>query len=134
METRPRIVLFDGVCGLCDRTVNFLLARDPRGALSFAPLQSEAGRALLRAYGLPFNLSTVVYIEHGRAYTRSSAVLRALAALPAPWPLVRLLLLVPAPVRDFVYDRVARVRYRLFGVSAVCRVPAPHERERFLTD
>jgi predicted DCC family thiol-disulfide oxidoreductase YuxK len=116
------IVLFDGVCGLCDRFVQFVIARDPAGAFRFAPLQPEAG-------GPP---RTIVLIEDGRRFTRSSAVLRIARGLPGAWPLLSLLLAIPAPLRDLAYDFVAKRRYRWFGRYDACRLPAPGVTARFL--
>lgn len=129
----PCIVLFDGECNVCNRTVDFLLRRDRERRLRFAPLQSDAGRQLLARFGLPADrLDTVVLVEGDRFWTRSTAFLQALRRLPFPWPLASALRLVPRPLRDRAYDAFARNRYRWFGRRETCRVPAPDERDRFL--
>lgn len=125
------IVLFDGDCGFCDRGVRFIYARDPAGKFRFAPLQSDAGRRLLRAHGLPENaLDTLVLIEKGRAHVRSDAVLRIARRLGRAWPLLGALRLVPRRVRDAAYDAVARRRHRLEGET--CGMPPPGLRARIL--
>ncbi len=130
--THP-VVLFDGVCGLCDRMVGFLLPRDREGRLRFAALQSDVGQRLLRAHGLSTTaLDTVVVIADGRAYVRSDAAVRVLRELPMPWRWAAGLRWVPQPIRDAVYDWISRNRYGWFGKRDTCRLPTPSERARFL--
>jgi predicted DCC family thiol-disulfide oxidoreductase YuxK len=128
------VVLYDGTCGLCDRSVQLILRHDRRGRFRFAALQSDIGRALLEKHGLPVDaLDTVVLVEDGRAWTKSSAALRIARRMDAPWPVLRALTLVPRPVRDFFYDRVAKSRYRIFGRVDACMLPPPEVRARFLS-
>src|SRR5215218_1862230 len=109
------LVLYDGTCGLCDRSVQFILRHDRRGRFRFAALQSDVGRALLERHGLPVDaLDSVVLVEDGRAWQKSAAALRIARRMDAPWPAFRALAIVPRPVRDFFYDRVAKSRYRIF--------------------
>ena len=130
----PATVLFDGVCDLCNASVLFVIDRDPRGHFRFAPLQEAAAQALLRARGAELPpLSSVVLVEGGRVYTRSTAALRIARRLTGGWRLLYVCLLVPRPIRDAVYDWVARNRYRWFGREEACRVPTPALRRRFLT-
>ena len=132
-EVDGPLVLYDGTCGLCSRSVQLILRHDRRGRFRFAALQSDAGRALLRRHGLPVDqLDSVVLVEGGRAYTKSRAALRIARGMDAPWPALRALAVVPRPVADFVYDRVARSRYRLFGRQESCMIPTPEIRSRFL--
>lgn len=128
------VVLFDGTCGLCDATVQFLIARDSRRFLRFAPLESPVGRQLLAAHGLPVEATpgSMVYIEGGRALTRSSAALAVARRLDGAWPLLAAFRVVPASVRDVVYRFIARNRYRWFGKLDACRIPDASQRERFL--
>jgi len=128
------ILLFDGVCNFCDGTVNFLMARDPDRRLRFAALQSEAGDRLIQQFAIAGDpLESLILVEGGRAYLRSTAVLRALRHLRGPWRLASWLLAIPRFIRDPVYSFVARNRYRWFGTRMSCRVPTPADRERFLT-
>jgi predicted DCC family thiol-disulfide oxidoreductase YuxK len=127
------IVLFDGVCNLCNASVNFAIDRDPRGRIAFASLQSPAGQELLAEHHLSTsNFDTMVLITGGRAYTRSSAALRLLGKLRMPWPLLTPLLVIPPPLRNLVYSCIAHNRYRWFGRSDACRVPTPELQSRFL--
>ena len=131
---RDRVVLFDGHCNFCNATVNFLIDRDPSGRLSFAALQSEAGRRLLADHGLPVPEvpDTMVFVDAGRVMVRSDAALAITKYLRFPWGLARVGFVVPRVVRDAVYRLVARNRYRWFGRSDACRVPTPALRARFL--
>jgi predicted DCC family thiol-disulfide oxidoreductase YuxK len=129
------IVLFDGVCNLCNGAVNFLIDRDPSSTLRFASLQSEAAHDVLKAFGRTIRFGdpeSILLVEGGRVYERSSAVLRIVRHLSGAWWLLGALLVVPRPLRDVVYQWVAANRYRWFGKSDVCRVPTPLLRERFL--
>jgi predicted DCC family thiol-disulfide oxidoreductase YuxK len=127
-----RIVLFDGVCSVCDRIVNFILDHDSRGRFQFAPLQSPAGRALAEKYGVGTSLETMVLIEGDRAFTRSTAALRMARQLDGAWPLAYALILVPTSLRDWAYRGFAARRYRWFGQLDACRIPTPETRSRFL--
>jgi predicted DCC family thiol-disulfide oxidoreductase YuxK len=128
-EPQPPVVLFDGVCNLCNGAVRFLIARDPSARFRLAALQSEAARRLL---GKQPPLESIVLVEAGRTYTKSAAALRIALGLRFPWPLLYAFLLVPRPLRDAVYDWVARHRYGWFGKREVCMVPTPEIRGRFL--
>ena len=127
------MLLFDGVCTLCSGSVRFVIERDPGGRFQFAPLQSEAARRLLEKSPqlLPDSL---VLVEDGRLFTRSTAVLRLARGLRFPWPLAYVFVAVPRPLRDWVYDILASHRYRWFGRRDVCMVPTPELRSRFLND
>lgn len=127
------VVLFDGVCNLCNAAVNFVIDRDPGGYFKFAALQSEEGKRLLREYGAAGDaLESLVVVEGGRGYRRSEAALRIARRLHGLWPLLYALVLVPRPLRDAAYRYVARRRYRWFGRRAACRVPTPDLERRFL--
>ena len=131
-QETPRIVLFDGVCNVCNASVNFIIDRDRAGRFRFSSLQSDAGRALCAEYGVPEDVRTIVVIENGRAYTESTAVLRVARALGGAWPVLYAAMLVPRPLRDLAYRYFSANRYRWFGKREVCRVPTPELRARFL--
>ncbi len=126
------ILLYDGECGLCARSVRFLLSRDREGRLRYAALQGEVGRRLLSAVGIESDLSTMVLIEDGAGYVRSTGMLRACQYLPAPWRWATWLLIVPRPLRDWCYRVVARNRYRWFGRGDACGLATEEEMARFL--
>jgi predicted DCC family thiol-disulfide oxidoreductase YuxK len=132
------LVLYDGVCGLCHRLVRFLLRADRRRVLRFAPLQGEASARLRRRLPRLAGVDSVVFVrDHEgageRCYLRSRAVVEVLASLGGAWRLAAWpLRLVPPPLRDRLYDGVARRRYGWFGRFDACRLPAAEERSRFL--
>lgn len=128
-----RIVLFDGVCNLCHASVRFIIDRDASGQFAFASLQSSVGSRLAAEYGLGGqSMDSVILIEDGRAFDRSTAALRIARRLDRPWPALAWLLSVPRPLRDAVYAFVASRRYRWFGRQDACRLPTAAERGRFL--
>jgi predicted DCC family thiol-disulfide oxidoreductase YuxK len=127
------IVLFDGVCNLCNGAVQLLIRLDRHARLKLASLQSASGQALLAWCNMPQDdFDTIVFVEKGHAYFKSTAVLRLTAFLPWPWPLLRLALVIPPWFRDWCYDRVAGNRYRVFGRQETCMLPTPELRKRFL--
>ncbi len=129
---RP-VLLFDGVCNLCNASVLFVIRRDRRSHFRFASLQSEAGQALLERFHLPANeFETFVLVEDGRCFVRSTAALRVVRKLNGLWPFLYVLIVIPGPIRDLLYNFAARRRYRWFGKREACMVPTPEQRSRFL--
>jgi len=132
------LVLYDGVCGLCNRLVAFLLRHDRRNQFRFAPLQREFAQALLRRYNLDQNdLDTVVVLADfqrpaERALTRSEAALWAIARLGGIWRLFAIAKLVPLSLREGLYRFIAQRRYRIFGKYDQCPLPRPEDRDKFL--
>jgi predicted DCC family thiol-disulfide oxidoreductase YuxK len=127
------VVLFDGVCNLCNGFVRFVIPRDPPGHIRFAALQSETARRLMAQTGLTADgADSIVLVEGQRAFVRSEAALRIARQLRFPWPMLYGLVIVPRPLRDWAYDVVARNRLRWFGRRDVCMVPGPETRDRFL--
>lgn len=132
-STSKAVILFDGVCNLCNGFVNFVFDRDPEGHFKVGSLQSDAATRHLAPFDEdPEALDTVVLIENGRVYTRSTAALRILRHLSPPWPLLYVFLVVPRPLRDWVYDAIATHRYDWFGKRDQCRVPTPELQDRFI--
>jgi len=135
-ETR-QIVFFDGTCNFCNAAVDFLVRHDPHHTLHYASLQSPFARRFFAARGLEVDLTRIdrlYFFGHGKLHSASSAALHVLRQLTAPWPLLSVLLVVPAPLRDPIYSLVAGNRYRLFGRRTTCRRPTPEEADYFLDD
>jgi predicted DCC family thiol-disulfide oxidoreductase YuxK len=129
------VVLFDGVCKLCNAWAKFLIRHDRRRLFRLASVQSAEGQAILAWFALPLErFDTMAYVEGGELFVRSSAVLRILAQLDWPWRGFVLLRFCPRPMRDWLYDRIALNRYRLFGRYDSCLLPAPDHARRFLHD
>ncbi len=127
------VVLFDGVCHFCNRSVQFIVKRDRSGYFRFASQQSSAGSALLAACPEARGTDSIVLIERGKAYTESTAVLRIARRLDGLWKAAYLAIVIPRPIRDPFYRWFARRRYRWFGKQSSCMLPAPDIRERFLS-
>jgi len=130
------IVLFDGVCNLCNGSVLFIIDRDRSAYFRFAALQSEAARRVLAGLGRTprdGDPESIILVEGDRMYEQSSAALRIVRRLRGAWKLLYAFVIVPRPLRDVVYRFVARHRYRWFGRTSECRVPTPELRERFLS-
>ncbi len=128
-----RIILFDGVCNLCNSSVNFVIDRDTQQYFKFASLQSEFGQQQVkRIGGDPSQLNSIVLIEGDRFYRKSTAALRIARKLTGGWPLLYAFIVIPPFVRDVVYDFIAKNRYRWFGKEATCRIPTPELSHRFL--
>ncbi|MBO9596187.1 MAG: DUF393 domain-containing protein [Niabella sp.] len=132
MHTATPVILFDGVCNLCNRTVLFIIKHDPKDRFRFAALQSPAGIQLVQQYSIPQTYGSVVLIENGRAYLRSTAALRIARRLNGIWPLFYIFLLVPVFLRDRLYNWVARNRYRWFGRAVQCMRPTARLQAKFL--
>ena len=125
------VVFFDGVCGLCNVSVDFILARDTHQRFRFAPLQGETARQALPSADRE-RLDTLVLLTASGTYRRSAAVVRILWRLPGVWPILGALLwVIPGPLRDLGYRIVSANRLRWFGKKETCRLPTPEERERF---
>ena len=130
---RHAVVVFDGECAFCNRWVDLLLRFDRRDVFRFVARQSDAGAAFSRQAGLPEGgVGSIIVAENGQVRLRSAAVLRMLSLLGFPFSLAGVFNLIPAPVRDVVYDFIARNRTKWFGRTQACRLPAPAERHRFL--
>ncbi|HEY4242523.1 MAG TPA: DCC1-like thiol-disulfide oxidoreductase family protein [Kofleriaceae bacterium] len=133
MPAAGPIVLYDGVCGLCAASVRWILRRERDHAIQFAPLQGETAAALRAQYPrIPASLSTVVFIEDGRAHLRSKAFLHLAGHLKAPARWLHAFRWLPGPLLDLGYRAVAAVRYRVWGKKDQCELPAPEQRARFL--
>ncbi|MDQ0256498.1 putative DCC family thiol-disulfide oxidoreductase YuxK [Evansella vedderi] len=126
------IILFDGICNFCNSSVQFIIKRDPKGIFKFASLQSDVGKKLLKEQGIPNDLDSFIYIEGDRYYFKSTAALRVCKKLSGPWNLLYPLIIVPRPIRNFVYDIIAKNRYRWFGKQKECMLPSEGIKKRFL--
>jgi len=132
MEETP-VILFDGVCNFCNYWVNFAIKRDKKKKLKFTALQGETAKQLLAKYNIsPTSLSSVIFIDSGKAYTQSSAAIRICKHLDGGWKIFYGLMIIPKFIRDFLYNIIARNRYKWFGKKESCMVPTPELRDRFL--
>jgi predicted DCC family thiol-disulfide oxidoreductase YuxK len=135
MQSHPHpVILFDGVCNLCNGAVQFVIKRDQRKQFRFAALQSNAGKQLTEHFALPAQLNTFVLLENGKVYTRSTAALRVARKLKGLWPLLYAGIIIPTFIRDAVYEFVSKNRYKWFGKKESCMIPSPELKQLFLND
>ncbi len=132
-NSNKAIILFDGVCNVCNGFVQFVIKRDPAGYFHFTSLQSETGQQLLKEHNLPTDsMDTVVLIEDGAAYTHSAVPLRVARKLHRLWPLCYIFVIIPTFIRNPIYSFIAKNRYKWFGKKESCMMPTPEIRSRFL--
>lgn len=128
------IVLFDGVCNLCNSSVQFIIKNDKKARFRFAPLQSTTGTKLMQSFQIPQKFDSFILIEDNKVYQKSTAALRVAKKLDGAWPLLYGFIIVPAFIRNAVYDFVGRNRYKWFGERNECMMPTPDLQNRFLKD
>lgn len=127
------IVLFDGVCNLCNGAVQFIIRRDSTSKIRFASLQSDFGRQQLIRFGYsPDNLYTILVIDRDRLYEKSDAIFRIVSQLDAPWKWMKVFKILPRFIRDGAYDLISRSRYKIFGRHDSCMIPDESLKARFL--
>lgn len=127
-----KIILFDGVCSFCNKSVQFIIKRDPKAHFKFASQQSEIGKSILEKYDANQYIDSIVLIENNRCYYKSTAALHICRHLTGFWKLFFIFILIPTPIRDNVYNIIAKNRYNWFGQNESCHLPTQNERERFL--
>lgn len=127
------VVLFDGVCNLCNGSVVFIIKRDAKSKLRFASLQSEYGVEQMKKFNLPPSaLNSVLLIKGDRLFQKSNAALEIVSMLDGIWPMLYVFKILPRFLRDFIYDWIALNRYRWFGKKEACMIPTPDMRARFI--
>jgi len=129
------IILFDGVCNLCNGAVHFIIDHDFKKKFKFAAIQSEAGNRLMTTFKITSSNLTpesIILIENNQVYTHSTAVLKIAKNLKAAWKFFYLFIIVPKKLRDFIYQIISRNRYKIFGRQESCRMPTSELKERFL--
>ena len=127
-------VLFDGVCNLCNGTVDFILKHDRKKQFRFASLQSKTGEKKMEEWNIEPEMDSVILISNNKIYFESEAVLGISKLLPFPWNVMVIFKVIPVKLRDKIYRWIAKNRYRWFGKRKKCRIPSPEERIYFLDD
>lgn len=131
--TEGKIILFDGVCNLCNGAINFIIKHDPKAIFSFASLQGETGQNLLAKHKIdPNKIDSIILIESQRVSVKSTAALRIAKSLNRGYPLLYGFIIIPVFIRNGVYDYIARNRYKWFGKKDSCMIPTPELKSRFL--
>lgn len=133
-ETKEHsIILFDGVCNLCNSSINFVIKRDSANLYKFTALQEAPGIGLLKQYGInTLDTDSIILIENGKAYTKSSAALRVAKGLSGVWPVLYGFIIIPKWIRNAVYDYIAKNRYKWYGKKDSCMIPTPELKNKFL--
>jgi predicted DCC family thiol-disulfide oxidoreductase YuxK len=130
-----KIVIFDGVCKLCNGWSQFIIKRGPDNQIKLANIQSDIGKQLLQHFGYDANdVTTMLYIEEGRCWDKSDAFFKVIGQLNTPLKYLVIFKIIPKVIRDWLYDRIALNRYRLFGKYLSCPIPSEDDKARFLTD
>lgn len=132
MMSRDNVVLFDGICNLCNGFVNFIIERDKKKRFVFGTLQERNVQDILKIMKIEDGMQSVIYIESGKTYTESTAALRILKKLGGIWSLAFVLIVFPKFIRDGVYRWIAKNRYKFFGKRNECRMPEPSIEDRFI--
>ncbi len=133
MKTNSPVLLFDGVCNLCNGFVQFIIKRDKNAKFKFASLQSEIGQEYLKQHHLETEVfESFVYLKNDKFYQKSTAALTLFKDLGGAWVLMYVLMIFPRFIRDFFYNLIARNRYKMFGKRESCMLPSPELKNRFL--
>ena len=132
MQSKP-IILFDGICNLCNGAVQFIIRHDPDGKFLFASLQSETGQQLLKQYNLPAtDFTSFTLVQDDTVYTKSTGALKVAKQIKGAWSCLYIFIIVPKFIRDAVYTWIAQNRYRWFGKKNACVIPTLELKARFL--
>jgi len=128
MKTNQKIVIFDGICGLCNKSVNLLIWLDKKSCLKYSSLQGE----FVKTLDVPSDLDSIIFYEDGTLYYKSTAILKILRSLGGMWVLTSIFFIIPKFIRDFMYDIIAKYRYKIFGKMKRCRIPNKDEKMLFI--
>jgi len=132
-NSNHKIILFDGVCNLCNSTVTFVIKRDKKDVFRFAALQDEAGKRLIKKHAIDISkVDSILFVDGVKMFSKSTAALKIAKNMSGLYPLIYAFMIVPKFIRDWIYDYVARNRYRWYGKKDSCMIPTPELRRKFL--
>lgn len=127
------IIFFDGVCNLCNSSVNYFIKRDKKNILKFASLQSDAAKQILLQFGVEkVDLKSIIVLNNNKLYLESSAIIEILKQLGGIYKIFTIFWIIPKPIRDFLYQIIAKNRYRWFGKKESCMIPTPELKNKFI--
>lgn len=133
-DLKHKVILFDGVCNLCNSSINLIIKNDKKDVFRFASLQSDFGQNLLSKYYLDSNIiDSIVLIDKNHCYTKSSAALRISKNMSGAYPLLFGFIIIPPFIRNWVYDYIAKNRYKWYGKKESCMIPTPELKDKFLS-
>ncbi|MGJ7913274.1 thiol-disulfide oxidoreductase DCC family protein [Neobacillus sp. LXY-1] len=127
-----QIILFDGVCNLCNSSVQFIIKRDPKGHFQFASIQGKMGQNLLKKYHVNTDINSFILIDHDKVFFKSNAALRVCRNLAGYWKWLAIFFIIPSTIRNGIYDFIANNRYKWFGKKESCMIPSQKWKNRFL--
>jgi len=131
-ESKHKIILFDGVCNLCNTSVNFVIKNDKKGVFRFAPIQTDFGETILKKYHINTkDTDSIILIDEDNHYIKSTAALYIAKELSGAYPLLFCFMIVPKFIRNWIYDLVAKNRYKWFGKKVSCMIPTPELKNKF---
>lgn len=131
-DNKHPLLLFDGICNFCNQWVNFIIRNDKEKKIRFAPLQSDAGKSIIKKFNISSDGDTVVLIDNEKIFTKSSAALRIMKHIGGAYYLLLLFMIVPKYIRDVFYDGIARNRYKWWGKRNECMIPTEDVKDRFV--
>jgi len=129
MEQKERIIIFDGICGFCNKSIDILIKLDTHKIFRYSSLQGE----FVKTLEIEPDMDSIIYYEDGIIYYKSTAILKILQALGGLWTMTTIFYLIPRVLRDLIYDVIAKYRYRIFGKMESCRMPKEDEKELFIS-
>lgn len=129
-----KIILFDGVCNLCNGSVNFLIRRDFKKEFNFTPLQSNFGKLLVEELNIPKQIDSIILVINDEYYLKSNAIIKIIKELKWYWRILIVVKILPQKTRDAIYDFVANNRYKWFGIRKECMIPTEDIKSRFIED
>ena len=134
LPKNKKIILFDGVCNLCNSSINYVIDHDKQDVFRFVSLQSDLGKTIQEYLGIENNsLDTIIlYVPDEAYYIKSTAAIKVMSEFLGVWKLTKLFLILPSPIRDLVYNYVAKNRYKWYGKQESCRIPTPELKTKFL--
>jgi len=134
LPKNKKIILFDGVCNLCNSSINYVIDRDKNDVFRFVSLQSDLGKTIQEYLGIKnISLDTIIlYVPDEAYYIKSTAALKVISEFSGLWKITQVFLILPAPIRDFVYNYIAKNRYKWYGKEQSCRIPTPELKAKFL--
>lgn len=133
MSISHKIILFDGVCNLCNSSINFIIKKDPKNVFKFTALQSEIGQQYIETFNIdPSKTDSIILIDGDKHYIKSSAALTIAKSLKGGYPLLYGFMVVPRFIRNWVYDYIAKNRYQWYGKKESCMIPTPELKSKFL--
>ncbi len=128
MAEITRVIIFDGICIFCNKSINFLIKIDKKKSFKYSPIQGK----FVKSLGISANIDSIIFYENGTLYYKSTAILRILHSLGGAWTIVNIFYIIPTFIRDAIYDFIAKYRYKIFGKMQSCRIPNVDEKALFI--